>query len=326
MHQVGDTRRRVLIDSDTGIDDSLAILVVLALPAVELLAIGSTYGNCRTAQAARNALTTLEAAGADRVPVAAGATEPASAEELIEFAAAVHGSDGLGGTGFRPGRLSLSPESAVDQLLRLSHARGAEIDLVALGPLTNLAAALAIDRDVLGRFRSVTVMGGMGPDWLAGAVPDRSPAFLAVGDPNTRHNPRAAAAVTASPAAITWVGMNVTGAMLLPESLLGRMGESGGNRAWFACATHRWYSDFVTARVGAPERVFTAHDSIATMVAIDPDAVLGQVPATPYLGRSGEGRPAVWGRPPKPGDRVHRFVTSVDRNRLEQHLVNALRS
>jgi purine nucleosidase len=258
------------------------------------------------------------------VPVAEGVPEPAGAEALIEFAAAVHGTDGLGGTGFAPSRVTVSRESAVNQLLRLSRTRGAEVDLVALGPLTNLATALEVDPDVLGRFRSVTVMGGMGPDWLAGTVPDRYPAFIQVGDPNTRHNPEAAAAVAASGAPITWVGMDVTGALLLPESLLERAAEAGGNPAGFTRATHRWYSDFVTARSGASERVFTAHDSIAVMVALDPDAVAWQGEATAYLGRSGEGRPAIWGRHPAPGDPVHRFVTEVDRARLERHVANAL--
>ncbi len=318
------TRRRLLLDSDTGVDDSLAILVALTTPHVDLLAIGSTYGNCRTAQAARNALSTLEAAGVDWVPVAVGVPEPASAIPLIELAAAVHGSDGLGGTAVAPAGLTVSREGAVDQILRLSRTRGAEVDLVALGPLTNLAAALRVDPDALARFRSVTVMGGMGPDWLAGSAADRYPGFLEVGDTNTRHNPEAATAVAASRAAITWVGMNVTGAIVLPASLLERAAQSGGDRARFAHATHRRYSDFVTARSGASERVFTAHDSIAVMVALDPDAVLEQVEASAYLGRSRPERPAIWGRPPAPGDSRHRFVTEVDRARLERHLTNAL--
>ena len=316
--------RRVLLDSDTGVDDSLAILVVLAMPGVELLGIGSTYGNCRTGQAARNALCTLEAAGADQVPVAEGVPEPAGAEPLIAFAAPVHGSDGLGDAGFRPARLRVTGESAVDQLVRVSGTRGAEVDLIALGPLTNLAAALDRDPEVLARFHSITVMGGMGPDWLARAPSERHPGFLEVGDPNTRHNPAAAAALAACRAPVTWVGMNVTGGILLPESLLERAAEAGGRKALFARATHRVYSSFVTERSGSAERVFTAHDSIAAMAALDPDAVLQQVDGTPYLGSAAEGRPALWGRPPQPGEAVHRFVTSIDRDRLEWRLLEAL--
>lgn len=316
--------RRILLDSDTGVDDSLAILLVLATPGVELLGIGSTYGNCRTGQAARNALCTLEVAGAERIPVAEGVPEPAAAEALIAFAAAVHGSDGLGGTGFRPEHLAVSREGAVDQLLRLSLTRGADVDLVALGPLTNLAAALDRDPDALNRFHSITVMGGMGPDWLADATSERHPAFLDVGDPNTRHNPGAAAALAACHATVTWVGMNVTGPILLPESLLERAAEGGAGKALFTRATHRAYADFVTRRAGTAERVFTAHDSIAAMVALDPSAVLHLVEATPYLGGSVEAGPAIWGRRPGSGEVVHRFVTAVDRDRLERRLLAAL--
>lgn len=316
--------RWVLLDSDTGVDDSLAILVVLATPGVELVGIGSTYGNCRTGQAARNALCTLEVAGAGQVPVAEGVPEAAGAEDLIASAAAVHGRDGLGGAGFRPERLAVSREGAVDQLLRLSRTRGADVDLIALGPLTNLAIALDRDPDVLARFHSITVMGGMGPDRFASATQERHPGFLEIGDSNTRHNPGAAATVAACRAAVTWVGMNVTGPMLLPESLLERAAEGGGRKANFVRATHRAYSDSVTRRAHSTERVFTAHDSIAAVAALDADAVLHQVEATPYLGSSTEARPAIWGRPPRTGEVVHRFVTAVDRDRLQQRLLAAL--
>lgn len=304
--------RRVLIDSDTGVDDSLAILMLLATPGVEVLGIGSTYGNCRTAQAARSALCTLEVAGADRVPVAEGLPEPPGADALIGMAARAHGSDGLGGAGFSPARLRVSGEGAVDQLLRLSRTRGAEVDLIALGPLTNLAAALGHDAGALARFHSVTVMGGTGPDWVAAET----------GDSNTRHNPQAAAAVAACRAPITWVGMDATSPVLLAADLL----EGGGRRARFARATHRLYSEVVTRRARSPEPVFAAHDSIAAAVAVDPATVLRSVvAATPYLG-SAAGGPAIRGRRTGSGDPVHRFVTAVDRDRLERHLRRALAS
>jgi inosine-uridine nucleoside N-ribohydrolase len=75
--------RRVLIDTDTGIDDSLALLVALAEPGAEVVGIGPTYGNCASAQAAQNVLYVLEVAGALPVPVARAVPEPLRPERSL---------------------------------------------------------------------------------------------------------------------------------------------------------------------------------------------------------------------------------------------------
>jgi hypothetical protein len=94
----------------------------------------------------------------------------------------VHGRDGLGEMGLYPSRLNTSREDAVEQLLRVSRDSGAATDLLAIGPLTNLAAALRTDNKVLSRFRSVTIMGSMGPRKRPGAqVPPPLPPSTAAG-------------------------------------------------------------------------------------------------------------------------------------------------
>src|SRR5579862_7339700 len=134
----------------------MALVWLATHPGVELVAVGSTHGNCRADQAAVNALRVLEACGRGDVPVAVGEPVPAAGEAT--FATHVHGADGLGDAGLPPPAGRPSDEGAVDQLVRLGREAPGALDLLALGPLTNLAAALERDADALARYRSVTVM------------------------------------------------------------------------------------------------------------------------------------------------------------------------
>ena len=316
--------RKVLVDTDTGIDDALALLVVLSAPEAEVVGIGPTYGNCGSAQAAQNALYVLEVAGDLTLPVARHVPEPPSAKALIDWAAPVHGRDGLGECGFRPRRSKTSNEDAVEQLLRVSRDSGGATDLLALGPLTNLAAALRVDSKVLYRFRSVTVMGSMGPQQQSEEVEAAYPAFKGVGDPNTRHDPEAAGAVAGTEANITWVGMNVTGRLLFPMAMLDDLARRGNPKASFIQATHRFYSAFVTRSSNSPEPVFTAHDTVAAVVMLSPTEAVESVQATASLTFDADGRGSVWGTAPAARRTVHRFITNVRPQEVDKRIRTAL--
>jgi len=317
---------QVLVDTDVGIDDSLAILVALAAPEVKVVGIGSTYGNCRSAQAANNALCVLEAAGRPDVPVCVGVAEPPSAGPLIDLAAPVHGGDGLGNTGLKPSYLVPSEESAVEQILRVSEQSGGRTGLLALGPLTNLAAAVHEDPLVLGRFRSVVIMGGMGPEDQAASVIEKYPRYHQVGDPNTRHNPAATAVVAGVEAPITWVGMNVTGPLLLPATLLDEVAASGKGTAVFSRDVHQCYVEFLTQAWRRAERVFNVHDTVAASLMIDPAVATRVVRAAPVLLYDEQGRGQLWGARPGPRSVVHRFVTAVDARSIERFIRLALQA
>lgn len=317
--------RKLLIDTDAGVDDSLAILVALAEPGADVIGIGSTYGNCRSDQAARNALYVLEVAGHEEIPVAQGAIRPPSTA-LIDSAAAVHGRDGLGETGFQPSRRTTSDDDAVEQVLRVSHESEGQVELLALGPLTNLAAALSRDPGVLGRFKAVVIMGGMGPRAGAEAIPASYPNYHRVGDPNVWHNSDAAQTVVHAHANITWVGMNVTGRFLLPFSLLDELAAQGPPKARFARDIHVFYSDFVTRSYGKDDPVFTIHDTIAAAVSLDPRTAVESVDARPALVQDENGRGGVWGEDSGPGGVTHRFVVEVDRSKIEARIRATLSS
>lgn len=202
----------VVIDADPGVDDALALLYALASPELTIEAITVVSGNVGLPLGVRNALLTLEASGVDAPPpVYAGADRPLRRDPLD--ASHVHGADGLGGAaeGRKPS-LGVQAEHAVDFLLRTLSARPGEVTLVALGPLTNLGAALVRDPAILRLARSVVVMGG---SLSAGNV---TPAA----EYNFYADPEAAKAVLTSGADLTVVGLDATRQALLTRERMER--------------------------------------------------------------------------------------------------------
>jgi purine nucleosidase len=151
-------RRKILLDADVGIDDAIAMLHLAGRSDVELLAVGSVHGNIPSDLAAVNARRLLELCGLDDVPVAYGARRPMA--QPLATAEWVHGEDGLGNTNQPAPKRGPVAEDAVSQMLRLTREMPGEIDLLAVGPLTNLGLALCLDPELAGRVRSVVVMGG----------------------------------------------------------------------------------------------------------------------------------------------------------------------
>ncbi|HVI25582.1 MAG TPA: nucleoside hydrolase [Xanthomonadaceae bacterium] len=151
------SRIPLLIDTDPGVDDALALLMAFASPAHAVVGLTIAAGNVGLAHTVRNALKLCEVAGVD-VPVFAGA--PAPLLHPARDAANVHGEDGFGDCGYEPPRRTAEAEHAALALLRLSHAHAGRLLLVALGPLTNLALALKLDPTLPQRVARCVVMGG----------------------------------------------------------------------------------------------------------------------------------------------------------------------
>ncbi len=149
---------RLIIDTDPGVDDAHAILLAFAHPDARVEALTTVAGNAALEQTTRNACTILEVLGRAGVPVYAGCDRPLLGGR--HDAAYVHGSDGLGDSGFPPPRRGPADEHAVHALIRLASQSPGEITLCAIGPLTNLALAVRLDPGLPGRFRRLVVMGG----------------------------------------------------------------------------------------------------------------------------------------------------------------------
>jgi purine nucleosidase len=190
-------RRPVLIDTDTASDDAVALIMALRSPNIEVKAITTVAGNVPVEQATRNALFTVELCGAD-VPVFSGTAKPLERE--LQTADWFHGQDGLGDHGYAPSVRSVSSGEAVDALVATVQSNPG-IEMITLGPLTNLA--LALDRwpalaHTIGR---CVVMGGA-PCCEGNVTP--------AAEFNIWVDPEAARAVFASGAPIEMIGWHLS--------------------------------------------------------------------------------------------------------------------
>ena len=147
----------LLIDTDPGVDDALALLMAFNDRRHQVVGLTIAAGNVGLAHTVANALKLCEVCGVD-VPVFAGAADPLL--HPAEDAAFVHGRDGFGDTGHAPAARAAESEHAALAILRLSHAHAGKLLLVALGPLTNVALALKLDPTLPSRIARCVIMGG----------------------------------------------------------------------------------------------------------------------------------------------------------------------
>jgi len=148
----------LLIDTDPGVDDALAILMAFNDSRHDVVGLTIVAGNVGLSHTVSNALKLCEVAGRADVPVFAGAGAPLL--HVAPDAAYVHGMDGFGDVGYTAAARHAEPEHAAQAILRLSHEHAGELLLVALGPLTNLALALKLDPTLPQRIDRLVVMGG----------------------------------------------------------------------------------------------------------------------------------------------------------------------
>jgi purine nucleosidase len=149
-------KRPFLIDTDTASDDAVALIMALRSPAIEVHAITTVAGNVNVEQATRNALYTAELCGSD-VPVFSGTEKPLEREHLD--ASWFHGRDGLGDHGYPPPRRAPEKENAVDAIIHTVESHPG-LELVTLGPLTNIALALQKKPSIASQVRRCIIMGG----------------------------------------------------------------------------------------------------------------------------------------------------------------------
>jgi purine nucleosidase len=148
--------RKLLIDTDTASDDAVALIMALRSPNVSVLAITIVAGNVSVEQGTRNALFTAELCGSE-VPVFTGAAAPLA--RPLEDASWFHGQDGLGDHGYQPANRAPENESAVDAMVDVISANPG-IEIITLGPLTNLALALQQHPGLAANVSRCVVMGG----------------------------------------------------------------------------------------------------------------------------------------------------------------------
>jgi purine nucleosidase len=146
----------ILIDTDTASDDAVALIMALRSQSARVVAITTVAGNVPVEQATRNALYTAELCGAD-VPIYQGASKPLSRSLVI--ADWFHGRDGLGDHGYPAPKRAAEPQNAVEAMISMIRSNPG-LTLVTLGPLTNVAAALAQAPDLTRKIGRTVIMGG----------------------------------------------------------------------------------------------------------------------------------------------------------------------
>ena len=151
-------RRPFILDVDTGIDDSLALLYACASSEVELVAVTCVAGNVDARQVAENTRAVLELAGRTDVEVALGRETPLVRD--LETTPETHGPRGIGYAELPPPSRPLSDRHAVDLLIEEARRRPGELTLVTLGPLTNLAVAVLREPDLPRLLDRYVLMGG----------------------------------------------------------------------------------------------------------------------------------------------------------------------
>jgi inosine-uridine nucleoside N-ribohydrolase len=258
---------RLLIDTDPGIDDALALLLALASPGASVEAITAVAGNVTVDKAVHNVFRILDAALPASVPrTARGAAAPL--ERALVTAGHIHGDDGLGNLdGFlepdgRP-RYPALPHAlemrdGADLILEMADRFGEDLVVVALGPLTNLATALARDPSRLAQAGRFVVMGG------AVAAPGN---VTAGAEFNFHVDPEAAAAVLGAGLPLELVPLDVTSQALLRQSELAARLDRRPSRVT------RFVADFTLHGFASGDGAIVLHDPLAVGVALDPSLV-----------------------------------------------------
>lgn len=257
--------RRILIDTDPGQDDGVAILLALASPAeIEVAGLIAVAGNVPLARTAANACKLLEAAGRTDIPVFAGCPRPLMREPVT--AEHVHGPTGLDGPAFGEPTMELQARHGVDHLIDvLGAAAPASVTLCMLGPLTDLAMALVKAPGIVRAIEEIVLMGG---------------AYFEVGNitPAAEFNiyvdPEAAAIVLACGAPITMLPLDVTHQILSTPERLARIAAVGTRCAQAAAEMLRFSETFDRKKygwAGAP-----LHDPNVIAYLIDPAIYTGR--------------------------------------------------
>ena len=247
----------LVIDCDPGVDDAIAILLALASPELELLAVTTVAGNLPLETTTRNALRVLALAGREDVPVAAGAGRPLVVSRGRD-AAEVHGADGLGGAPAPEPRAAVVPMHAVDLLAEVLERSDEPVLLAPIGPLTNVALLAALRPELLPGLGQVAVMGG------SDGHGNRTPAA----EFNIWFDPEGAERAFDSGLDITMVGLNVTRVATLLDADVDRIRAAGPIGA-VAAAMLGFYLDWHGEHYR--ERVVPVHDALAVAALVRPE-------------------------------------------------------
>lgn len=252
------TPRSFVIDTDTASDDAVALLLALTDKSASVRAVTIVAGNVPIDLAVKNALATMALVeGAESVPTFVGLADPLI--RRLETAQDVHGPDGMGGAALPEPKSSVERTHAVDALRQIANEEPGMHELITLGPLSNIAAALILDPLLLTKFRRTTMMLG---------APDGIGNVSTLGEFNAWADPEAAAIVLAAPGLKTMVGWNISRRFAVVDPSLRNLIQSAGPLGAFTVEINVDVDHY--ARIESGLAGFDLPDPIAVAIALDP--------------------------------------------------------
>lgn len=250
---------KLIIDTDPGVDDAMAILAAFNSPEVEIIGLTTIFGNVTTPMATSNAIFLTELASRRDVPVVEGAHRSLKGVAKERIADFVHGTDGFGNTNQEKPRGQASSGSAAEFMVKMAALYPGEVVVLALAALTNIALALHLDPHLHSKLHRIVILGGA--FLLNGNVNPAAEANM-FGDPD------AANVVFSRATNCEVVGLDITHRCLLPRQSLMDLDGCGkfGN---FICSISQFYCSYYH-RVYGMDAVHM-HDPTAFVAVVRPE-------------------------------------------------------
>jgi pyrimidine-specific ribonucleoside hydrolase len=304
----------LILDCDPGHDDALAIIVALARPELELLAVTTVAGNASLEATTRNALRVLTLVGRTDIPVAAGAAGPLL--RPLHVASNIHGASGLEGADLPDPAFEPRREGAIELIRSVILAVSEPVTIAAVGPLTNIALLIQAHPELLERIAGFRIMGG--------AITEGN--TTASAEFNIWQDPEAARIVFDSGRPITLMTLDVTHQALLGAADVARLDALGTRVGSVFADLLRYFAQFHAERYGwdgSPihDAVAVAHLALPDLVRTAPYRVDVETTSELTRGRTVVDLHGLTGRPPNVEVGV-----GIDRARFVDVLVDAVAS
>lgn len=252
--------KKIIIDTDPGVDDTIAICTALRSPEVSVIGLTSIFGNAAGEVTAQNALRLVELEGNDQIPVARGSDVPL-VFPLEKLGTWVHGEDGMGNTNPPAPKGKLHDLSAAEFIVKAVRENPGEVTLVPVGPLTNIAMALRLDPGIVNLVKEVVIMGG---------VVSNPGNMTPVAEANIYHDPHAADIVMAAGWPVVLVGLDVTQKTIITPAFQQEIFKAGNPAVRLIERILPCYQNFFDDMYGLKGAIYT-HDPSAIAYVINPE-------------------------------------------------------
>ncbi|MDF2184619.1 nucleoside hydrolase [Grimontia hollisae] len=252
--------KKIILDTDPGIDDAMAILFAEASPEIDLVGLTTVYGNADIDTSTRNALYLKQRFGF-QCDVAKGADKPLK-RPPVGASAAVHGENGFGDVVIDAPTITTDPRPAYQYIIDTVKASPGDITVVAVGPLTNLALALEHAPEITGLVKEVVIMGG------AFGTHEHTGNVTPYAEANIHDDPHAADIVLTAHWPVTVIGLDVTEECLFSLDYIDTLRDTCGDAGEFIWNISRFYLDFYKQRLNISGCY--VHDPSAIAYVINP--------------------------------------------------------